>query len=136
MAGSRILLDTSYLVALLNKSDKWHAKAVEARQEVEGADRVFVTEAVLVEVGNFMRNKARHHAVELIEACYKTPNMDVVEVDSALLGRGVQLYRDRPDKGWSLTDCISLVVMDDESLTIAATRDHHFEQAGHQVLLK
>ncbi len=42
----------------------------------------------------------------------------------------MKLYDERPDKAWSLTDCISLVVMADEGLTEALTRDHHFEQAG------
>jgi predicted nucleic acid-binding protein len=46
------------------------------------------------------------------------------------------LYRGRPDKEWSLTDCISFVVMGERSLTEALTSDHHFEQAGFTALLK
>jgi predicted nucleic acid-binding protein len=39
-------------------------------------------------------------------------------------------YYDRPDKHWSLTDCISFVVMTDHGLNEALTGDHHFTQAG------
>ena len=46
------------------------------------------------------------------------------------------MYRDREDKQWSLTDCISFVVMADGGLADALTGDHHFEQAGFKALLK
>jgi predicted nucleic acid-binding protein len=42
----------------------------------------------------------------------------------------VQLYRARPDKNWSLIDCLSFVVMERRQLTEALTTDGHFEQAG------
>jgi predicted nucleic acid-binding protein len=46
------------------------------------------------------------------------------------------LYVNRPDKQWSLTDCISFVVMEREGIADALTGDKHFEQAGFNVLLK
>lgn len=50
--------------------------------------------------------------------------------------RGVELYHSRLDKQWSLTDCISFVVMSEEGIAEALTGDHHFEQAGFVALLK
>jgi len=44
--------------------------------------------------------------------------------------RGLKLYTERPDKDWSLTDCISFVVMEEHGIIEALTGDHHFEQAG------
>ena len=43
------------------------------------------------------------------------------------------VYGARPDKGWSLTVCISFAVMAELGLTEALTGDHHFEQAGFQI---
>jgi predicted nucleic acid-binding protein len=63
------------------------------------------------------------------------PHTVVRGLDDDLLGRGVALYRARPDKEWSLTDCISFVVMEEQGLTDALTGDRHFEQAGFQALL-
>ena len=57
-------------------------------------------------------------------------------MDDDTFARGFDLYARRPDKSWSLTDCISFVVMTDRGLTEALTGDHHFEQAGFRALLR
>ena len=49
---------------------------------------------------------------------------------------GIALYEARPDKDWSLTDCISFVMMEREKIGEALTGDHHFEQAGFIAPLK
>ena len=59
----------------------------------------------------------------------------IVEPLESLYRRGLALYDARPDKEWSLTDCISFVVMADEGLTEALTGDGHFTQAGFKALL-
>jgi len=64
-----------------------------------------------------------------------SPRTQIVPLDSRLLQRGLDLFAGRHDKNWSLTDCISFVVMQDEDLTEALTGDSHFEQAGFKALL-
>jgi predicted nucleic acid-binding protein len=49
---------------------------------------------------------------------------------------GVALYGARPDKGYSLTDCISMQTMRKEGLTEALTNDRHFEQEGFRALFR
>ena len=73
---------------------------------------------------------------ELLANLVAQPRTTVRHLSEDLLARGLALYRDRTDKGWSLTDCISFVVMTDEELTEALTGDHHFEQAGFRALLR
>jgi len=60
----------------------------------------------------------------------------IVRSGPQLFQRGLKLYDERPDKEWSLTDCISFVVMKDEGISDALTGDQHFEQAGFIPLLK
>ena len=59
----------------------------------------------------------------------------ILPATEELFERGIKLHRERPDKEWSLTDCISFVVMQDEQLIEALPADRHFEQAGFKPLL-
>jgi predicted nucleic acid-binding protein len=61
--------------------------------------------------------------------------LKIIRLDKILFDAGWQLYKQRLDKEWSLTDCISFVVMRHESITQAFTSDRHFEQAGFMKLL-
>jgi uncharacterized protein len=49
---------------------------------------------------------------------------------------GFDLYADRPDKGYSLTDCISMQTIRREGLTDILTNDRHFEQEGFCALFR
>lgn len=61
--------------------------------------------------------------------------MTIVSVDAELFESGLARYESRPDKDWSLTDCISFVVMERHGVADALTGDHHFTQAGFRALL-
>jgi hypothetical protein len=71
----------------------------------------------------------------LVARLQADPENELVPPSIELMARGIQLYDERPDKKWSLTDCISFVVMQDRGITEALTGDHHFEQAGFKILL-
>ena len=136
MSSERLLLDTVFVQALLNHRDQYHAQAKAFLPRVRAAREVWITEAVLIEVGNGLSAVNRTAAVKFIEQCYRTANLRVVSVDTPLLTRALQLYRERPDKTWGLTDCISFVVMQEQGLTDAVTADEHFVQTGYRALLR
>jgi predicted nucleic acid-binding protein len=121
--------------ALLNKRDSYHDEAVALLPRVRDAAEVWITEAILTEVGNALSAIDRVAAVTFIRQCYRTSNMRVVSVDTPLLNQALRLYQIRPDKIWGLTDCISFVVMQQQGLTDAVTADNHFSQAGFRILL-
>jgi uncharacterized protein len=127
--------DTFYFLALLNEDDAAHP---EARQYVGRRGLLLVTtDWVIVEVADALATPARRPAfLALWEAIRRHPAFEIVPADRPLLHRGLDLYSRRPDKAWSLTDCISFVVMSDQGLTEALTGDHHFEQAGFRALLR
>lgn len=135
MNTERLFLDTAFVQALLNRRDQYHAQARILLPRLRNAREIWVTEAVLVELGNALSSLDRSAAVQFIEECYKTANIHVVSVDTQLLKRALRLYQNRPDKGWGLTDCISFVVMREHDLRAAMTTDDHFRQAGFQVLM-
>jgi hypothetical protein len=135
MNDARFFLDTAYVLALLNPHDCYHKQAKALLPSVRDAHKVWITEAVLVEIGNALARSNRSAAAAFITSCYVTPNVTVVSVDTALLQRALDFYRSREDKERGLTDCISFMVMEDHGLTDALTTDEHFEQAGFQTLL-
>jgi predicted nucleic acid-binding protein len=102
---------------------------------VREAREIWTTEAVIIEIGNALAAGLRAEAVRFFEAIPRTSNLKVVPVTSALLESAINLYRDRPDKDWGLTDCISFEVMRENSLAEALTADRHFIQAGFRALL-
>jgi predicted nucleic acid-binding protein len=127
--------DTFYFLALLNSDDQANAAAVRWASKPSGP--LISTYWVLTEVADAMSAPAnRHSALTLISGLRRNPTVEILPPDLDLFDHGLDLYARRPDKAWSLTDCISFVVMTDRGLTEALTGDHHFEQAGFRALLR
>jgi len=94
------------------------------------------TEAVLWEWLNGLSDAStRGVAAEGYRRAHADARIEVVPFQPELIDSAVQLYRTRPDKNWSLTDCLSFVVMESRHLTDALTTDCHFEQAGLKVMM-
>ena len=72
---------------------------------------------------------------KLLEAFIRQPQNELIVASDGLFRKGMELYNSRSDKDWSLTDCLSFVVMQEHGLNEALTADHHFEQAGFKALL-
>lgn len=128
--------DSFYFLALRNPKDEGHAKAVAATANL--APRKLVTTPwILAEVGDALAKPAnRLGFAQLMQMLSANPNVVVVPSTQPLFDEGVSFYNARPDKEWSLTDCISFVVMTQLGITEALTGDHHFEQAGFVAILK
>jgi predicted nucleic acid-binding protein len=135
MSGRRLFLDSAFVQAWFNRNDQHHLRAVEWARVLDTAVEVWTTEAVLVETGNALSATNRTAAVDFIKGAYRTANVRVVQVDTALLREALNLYEQRADKEWGLTDCISFVVMAAQGLTEALSPDHHFTQAGFVALM-
>jgi predicted nucleic acid-binding protein len=92
---------------------------------------------VLTEVGDALSAPVNRPAfLRLYRRLSMNSATEVVPPTIDLLEREIDLYERRPDKEWSLTDCISFVVMSERGLTEALTGDHHFEQAGFRALFR
>ncbi len=100
-------------------------------------DKLITTEWVLTELADGLsasrrRNMFLHTRQELLADA----DVQVVPLDMRLQEEGIRLYANRADKEWSLTDCISFVIMQREAIAEALTGNHHFEQAGFVAVLK
>ena len=129
-----VFADCFYFIAYLNDRDAGHKRAIAFSASHTGT--LVSTSWVITELADaFADRTCRAKVIALIEKLREDPKLKLVPPTQELFERGWNLYSDRPDKDWSLTDCISFVVMQDEGLTDALTGDHHFAQAGFKALL-
>jgi predicted nucleic acid-binding protein len=130
-----MLVDTGFLLALCQPRDDLHSQARSWAAAV--SERLLVTEYVLVETfNNLSKPVDRPRAHVLLQQIRSTGGYEIVAASAALFDAGIQFHKSRPDKKWSLTDCISFVVMRQRGITQALAYDRHFEQAGFEALLR
>lgn len=134
----RVFADTGYWIALLNPRDDLHQSASAASQGYS-ANQIVTSEMVLTEFLNSFSDfgpRLRQAAARAVESLRTASQIAIVPQTSQLFQRALKRYADMTDKSWSLTDCASFLIMEDEKLTSALTHDRHFSQAGFQTLLR
>ena len=131
-------LDTSLLLALFFSREKLHPIAKRWQKVLSASSRSFITtEFVLLELADgFAERRMVSLATTIIDGLRNRPALEIVPVDSDWLVKGYSLFRERTDKAWGLTDCISFCVMKEWEVVDALTHDRHFEQAGFRALLR
>ena len=130
-----VFADSYYYLAFVNVSDAGHERALEFSRSYRG--KTMTTEWVLMEVADALSAPDQRSVfLELLEHLKSDTGLIVIESGHEMFERGVALFAERSDKSWSLTDCISFLVMNDHGLTESLTADHHFAQAGYVPLLK
>lgn len=134
--NKRIFLDTSFIIAILSTSDVFHTQAVIQAREISSSDEIWITDAILFEVGNAFSKIDKTLASGFIRNCTETLTTRIVWTDEVQFKKALEKYTQSRDKNWSLTDCLSFLVMAEQELEIAYSSDHHFEQAGFQYTLK
>jgi predicted nucleic acid-binding protein len=133
----RIFADAVYWIALLNRRDQWHSAVVKASRSLAGCQLV-TTDEVLIEVLTAFCEAGpifRQRASALIRKLHQRPGITIHSQSRASFLTGLALYESRPDKGYSLTDCVSMDIMRREGIAEVLTHDDHFKQEGFTVLL-
>lgn len=138
MTKKMCLIDSVCWIAILNANDELQEEADTEYKKLMKSGFHFVTStAVLNEVANALcKPKYRDSVVEFYKRLQKSQRVKIVFVDEKLWSSGWILYENRPDKEWSLTDCISIVIMQQQNIKDTLTNDKHFEQAGFNAILR
>ncbi|MSQ96741.1 MAG: PIN domain-containing protein [Gemmataceae bacterium] len=130
-----VFMDTYGLIAWINTRDAAHQPVKSYLDGYSGS--IVTTEWVLLEFADALSlSSTKPFAIEAIKRIHRLPMFLVVGFAPAVYLAGFDLYEARPDKDWSLTDCISFAVMTERGLSDALTADHHFEQAGFRAIFK
>jgi predicted nucleic acid-binding protein len=131
-------VDTSFWIASYRRHDQYSDRAKAWRKWLKAnRTKLVTTEAVLWEWLNGMSDIAtRQEAANGYSFCHNDPQFEVIPFLPDLIQRAFELYQARTDKKWSLTDCLSFVVMHDRKVLDALTTDRDFQQAGFHALLR
>jgi uncharacterized protein len=132
-----VFVDTFYWVALLVPGDQWRARAIAVTEQL-GPVQMVTTQEVLTELLNFAAGagpRTRQRVTAWIHGLPADPSVRMIVQSDASFQSGLELYQRRPDKSYSLTDCISMQTMRAQGITEVLTHDHHFQQEGFTVLL-
>lgn len=128
--------DACYWIALANPHDQWNATANKAGRSLETA-QIVTTDEVMAEFLTFFSGLGpewRRRAVQFAREVSADPDVVVLPQTGSSFQAGLSLYERRPDKHYSLTDCISMETMREYGLGEVLTNDRHFAQEGFSVL--
>ncbi|HEY4642830.1 MAG TPA: PIN domain-containing protein [Thermoanaerobaculia bacterium] len=129
------LVDTWFLIAVIDRFDRHHRQAVQLDERTR--DAVFVThEGVLAEFLTYFSGFGRiqrQTAVQRVRGLRVHPQYNVASF-SPLFPAALDLYAQRLDKEYSLIDCMSMTLMRERGITHVLTNDHHFRQEGFTVV--
>ncbi len=131
-----LFLDSAFVIALVFKADQSYVNAQATWGRLTSERRKFVTTTfILDEAVTFLSSRGEHElAVETGNQLLTSPAIEMIDVERPLVERGWEYFVRHQDKTYSLTDCISFVVMKQEAILEALTFDIHFTQAGFQIV--
>jgi uncharacterized protein len=132
-----VFVDTLYWIAITLPHDQWKEPCQRARAEL-GNVRLITTDEVLTEFLAALSaggSNIRRQAAKMVRAILNNPNVKVIPQSRDSFLKGLELYENRPDKEYSLTDCISMNAMRNESVSEVLANDHHFSQEGFTTLI-
>ncbi|MCY3543192.1 MAG: PIN domain-containing protein [Chloroflexi bacterium] len=139
MPARVIFIDSQYFIAISSKDDQWYELSMQAARTLSDAVRFVTTYDVLSEfLAAVSRGNpdTRLRAVSQVRNIFADDTITLVPQTLELFTSGLQLYASRPDKRYSLTDCISMTVMRDQNITEALTHDRDFENEGFVRLIR
>jgi len=131
-----VFIDTGFIIALESVTDKNHEKALQLWNELlKDLPEMVTTTYVIDEIVTFFNSRSRHaKAVEIGNRLINSRSVQIIHVDQGLFDRGWEYFKQHDDKTFSMTDCISFIVMKEQGSESALSFDKHFTQAGFKVL--
>jgi len=133
----KIFADSFYWIALINPKDQWRPNVLDvSRNLIDVA--IVTTDEILTETLNYFAESGkflRQTAVKNVQAILLDQNVEIISCSHERFLDAIELYESRLDKGYSLTDCVSMLTMKNLNLREILTHDNHFEQEGFTVLL-
>ncbi|HMO79288.1 MAG TPA: PIN domain-containing protein [Pyrinomonadaceae bacterium] len=134
---NKVFADSVYWIALINPRDQWRKAALETSRKLTDCT-IYTTDEVLVETLNHFAEAGSHFRQLVsreIEQILLAREIFILDATHDNFLNGLEMFRNRPDKGYSVTDCISMLAMREHRIINVLTHDDHFTQEGFTTLL-
>jgi uncharacterized protein len=132
-----VFVDTFYWITRIDAHDQWHQRAKEVSDSLTDT-RLLTTDEILIELLNYFSAygpQMRQAVARIIQHILNNSRIEVLAQSRHSFLSGLTLFESRPNKHYSLTDCISVQAMRARGLTEVLTHDRHFAQEGFILLL-
>ncbi|WP_204103781.1 MULTISPECIES: PIN domain-containing protein [Spirulina sp. CCY15215] len=132
----QVFADTFYWYALINPRDEWHQRVKDFNRTLINTHLV-TTDEILTELLNFFSSYdayMKNGVIRRVQDILNSDRVAVIAQTRSSFVNGLTLYQNRTDKGYSLTDCISMQTMKKLGITEILTHDRHFTQEGFTIL--
>ncbi len=136
----KIFVDTAGWACFIDKSQTQHKETAKIFEEIKKENGKFITTSyILAELVALLGSHfhiSRSIIINFIENIKKSFYVEIIYIDKNIDDDAWKLLKKYQDKNWSLTDCTSFIVMQQQNITDSLTTDHHFKQAGFITLLE
>jgi len=136
--NNQYFVDTSALLSTLYKKDTNHKQAKAISKELEKDIRRIpvITDYIFDETLTLLKQRVGHkESVKFGKLVFSgKTKLKLIYLSNNMIQEAFKLFVRYSDKGFSFTDCTSFAVMQHHKITRAFTFDHHFEQAGFEML--
>jgi predicted nucleic acid-binding protein len=127
-----LFLDANFVIALEISDDQHHYEAAQYwKTLIEISFSLVTTSYIVDEIVTFLNRRRQHDkAVKVGNNLLNASHIQLIHIDEPLFYEGWQYFEHHSDKTYSLTDCVSFVLMKKLGIVEALTFDKHFTQAG------
>jgi predicted nucleic acid-binding protein len=129
----KIFVDTGGWFALIWEKDVHHGET--KKLFAKNRPTLITTDYVMDETVTLLQSRVGHaFSLRFLDMLHKSQNARLVFLSEEHITKTIELFRGRPDKGWSFTDCSSFVLMKNYGIRYALAFDRHFQQAGFETI--
>ena len=125
-----IFVDTSFWVALRNRRDAYHDRALELLEH-HAAVPLVTSNHVRGETWTFLRRRSGHSAaVDFLDAVRSSPRLEVIFADGGVEDEALRWLRRHDEREYSFVDATSFALMRARRIREALAFDGDFAAAG------
>lgn len=131
-----IFVDTSAFLAIENRRDTYHAKALRFKDKCLKTGEILVaSDYVLDESYTIIRLRAGHTiSVQFGEALRTSLLIRIEHVTQKIIDEAWHIFKTFADHDFSFTDCTSFMLMESLNINTVFTFDAHFREYGQFIV--